>query len=231
MQACPWPVPGPPGVRPLERGVFVAVATDLTGGARPQKVAPQPRVDYAVREAQRSGRAAAVGPRHLRAVPRRLAAHLVPQTTVAQSRRAEPGLALWPSASQAAFPCPNGHSGGTAYRLEAAYHYADRLSLVRSHSIGIALRHTRGCPADPCPMLSFGVFTMLMPKRIQIATASHPNVGGARYGHPFFALVVPAADERRLPALPRQALRIRVRGANDLFVSDGIRGHKRSTTT
>ena len=73
-----------PVVRPLERGVFVAVATGLTGGARPHKVAPQPRVDYAVREAQRAGRVEAVDQRPFRAVPHRLAAHLV-QTTASRA--------------------------------------------------------------------------------------------------------------------------------------------------
>ena len=98
----------------------------------------------------------------------------------------------------------------------------DRLS-----SDACVMRHTRGCPAGPCPTLSVRVFPMPMPKRIPIATASHPNVGGAPYGRPFFAPVVPVADDRRPPAFHRQVLRIHVRGTIDLFVSDGIRGHKR----
>ena len=168
---------------------------------------------YAVREAQRAGRVEAVGPHHLRAIPRRLAAHLVPQTiarrTVA-SRRTEAGVMAQRCEDRVS--CPNSHSGCTALRRPT-------VSRPRRCVIPTAARQR-----------SRSGFSLCLPKRIPIATASHPNVGGAPYGRPFFAPVVPGAADRRPPAFPRQTLRIRVRGAIDLFISDGIRGPKRSTT-
>lgn len=183
---------------------------------------PSP-VDYAVREAQRAGRVEAVGQRHLRAVPRRLAAHLVPQTTASRavaSRGTEAWVWYGPALRGPRFPVQT---------VTAAV----QRTIWRRHSItqtdrlaSDALRHTRGCPAAPVQRSRSGFSLCQAHSRYR-----EPSQRGRRAVRP---PVFCAGRSRRRrsssPAFHRQALRIHIRGAIDLFVSDGIRGPKRSTT-